>query len=80
MRFKKTFGMYVSEVPSRFPAQEHVSGSSKIPTVLYYDKNGTIRAVGAETLTEGIYEMAEEGDWIKVEWFVRFSVLLARGH
>ena len=55
----------------RFPAQEHVSGSSKIPTVLYYDKDGAVRAVGAETLTEGIYEMAEEGGWIKVEWFVR---------
>lgn len=56
----------------RFPAQEHVSGSSKIPTVLYYDKDGAVRAVGAETLTEGIFEMAEEAGWIKVEWFVRF--------
>ena len=56
----------------RFPAQEHVSGSSKIPTVLYYDKDGAVRAVGAETLTEGIHEMAEEGGWTKVEWFVRF--------
>jgi len=54
---------------TKFPAQEHVSGSSKIPTVLYYNKDGAVRAVGAETLTEGIYEMAEEGGWIKVEWF-----------
>ncbi|KAF8814878.1 hypothetical protein BYT27DRAFT_7081226 [Phlegmacium glaucopus] len=54
---------------TKFPAQEHVSGSSKIPTVLYYDKDGAVRAVGAETLTEGIYEMAEEGGWFKVEWF-----------
>ena len=56
----------------RFPAQEHVIGSSKIPTVLYYDADGVVRAVGAETLTDGIYEMAEERGWIKVEWFVRF--------
>jgi hypothetical protein len=40
--------------------------------VLYYDKDGAVRAVGAETLTEGIYEMAEDEGWIKVEWFVRF--------
>jgi hypothetical protein len=40
--------------------------------VLYYDKDGAVRAVGAETLTEGIYEMAEEGGWNKVEWFVLF--------
>ena len=54
--------MYISDVLStKFPEQEHVSGSSKIPTVLYYDKDGTVRAVDAETLTDGIYEMAEEG-------------------
>ena len=41
-------------------------------TALYYDMDGAVRAVGAKTLTEGIYEMAEEGGWIKVEWFVRF--------
>ena len=65
--------VHISCLFGRFPAQEHVSGSSKIPTVLYYDKNGDVRAVGAETLIEGIYEMAEEGGWIKVEWFVKFS-------
>ena len=40
--------------------------------MLYYDKDGAVRAVGAETLTEEIYEMAEEGGWMKVEWFVGF--------
>jgi hypothetical protein len=40
--------------------------------VLYYDKDGAVRAVGAETLTEKIHEMAKKGGWFKVEWFVRF--------
>ena len=40
--------------------------------MIYYDKDGAVRAVGAETLTEGIYEMAQKGGWIKVEWFVSF--------
>ena len=35
----------------------------------HYDEVRALRAVGADTLTEGIYEMAEEGGWIKVEWF-----------
>lgn len=54
---------------TRFPAQEHVSGSSKIPTILYYDQAGEVRAVGAEAMHEGIFEEAEDGGWMKVEWF-----------
>jgi len=38
--------------------------------VLYYDTEGDVRAVGAETLAEGIFEEAEEGNWFKVEWCV----------
>lgn len=54
----------------RFPSQEHVHGSSKIPSVIYYDQKGEIRAIGAETLSEGVYERAEEEGWVKVEWWV----------
>ncbi|KDR70734.1 hypothetical protein GALMADRAFT_254772 [Galerina marginata CBS 339.88] len=54
---------------TQFPAQEYVSGSSKIPTVLYYDCTGKVRAVGAEAMDEGIYERAEEEKWAKAEWF-----------
>ncbi|TEB37919.1 hypothetical protein FA13DRAFT_1785787 [Coprinellus micaceus] len=54
---------------TRFPAQEQVNGSSKIPTVLYYDADGHVRAIGAEALSEGIYEQAEDEGWFKVEWF-----------
>ena len=52
----------------RFPAQEHVSGGFKIPTVIYYDLSGKVRVVGAEALKKGIREVAEDENWVKVEW------------
>ena len=52
----------------RFPAHEHISGASKIPTVIYYDRSGKVRAVGAEAMKEGIYEVAEDENWVKAEW------------
>jgi hypothetical protein len=30
---------------NRYPAQEHVGGDSKIPSVLYYDADGNVAAV-----------------------------------
>ncbi|KLO05433.1 hypothetical protein SCHPADRAFT_911041 [Schizopora paradoxa] len=54
---------------TRFPGQEHVPGSSRIPTVLSYDRTGKLRAVGAETLLSVNVELAEDEDWVKVEWF-----------
>ncbi|PPR02811.1 hypothetical protein CVT26_009597 [Gymnopilus dilepis] len=54
---------------TKFPAQEHVSGASKIPTVMYYDRAGKVRAAGAEASVEGIFETAEEEQWIKTEWW-----------
>ena len=54
--------------PARFPANELISGASKIPTVIYYDRAGKVRAVGAEALQEGVFEIAEEENWIKAEW------------
>jgi hypothetical protein len=42
-----------------------VSGSSKISTVLYYNKNGGVRAVGAETPTREIYRLQDGlGKWL----------------
>jgi stage V sporulation protein SpoVS len=55
---------------SRFPANEQISGSSKIPTVIYYDKEGNVRAVGAEAVREGIHEIASDEGWVKAEWCV----------
>ncbi|KAF9523663.1 hypothetical protein CPB83DRAFT_862441 [Crepidotus variabilis] len=54
---------------TRFPAQETISGASKIPTIIYYDQQGKVRAVGAEATRDGIFEAALEGDWYKAEWF-----------
>ncbi|KIK93910.1 hypothetical protein PAXRUDRAFT_144008 [Paxillus rubicundulus Ve08.2h10] len=54
---------------SRYPAQEHVGGDNKIPSILYYDRQGTVRAVGAEALQHHIIEQAEEERWIKLEWW-----------
>ncbi|KAF9068288.1 hypothetical protein BDP27DRAFT_1421991 [Rhodocollybia butyracea] len=60
----------VPEIKSvnRFPAQIP-GGSSKIPSVLYYDAIGVARAIGAETQLPIIIEQAENEQWIKVEWF-----------
>ncbi|KAF8058637.1 hypothetical protein FPV67DRAFT_1523179 [Lyophyllum atratum] len=54
---------------TRFPAQEHVGGDSKIPSILYYDQNGVPQAIGAEALKEGLEDMIEEQGWTKAEWF-----------
>jgi len=53
---------------TKFPGQT-VMGSSKIPTVIYYDQAGNLKCAGAETtLAENIAD-AEDEEWNKVEWF-----------
>lgn len=54
----------------RYPGQEHVAGSPKIPTVMYYDSAGKMRSAGAETQLPETTETAEEEEWLKVEWCV----------
>ncbi|KAF4620994.1 hypothetical protein D9613_001115 [Agrocybe pediades] len=54
---------------TRFPAHEHITGASKISTIIYYDRKGTVRAVGAEAKDENVFEKAEEEHWVKAEWF-----------
>ncbi|KAJ7628236.1 hypothetical protein DFH06DRAFT_1226573 [Mycena polygramma] len=54
---------------TRFPAQDHVAGDSKVPSVIYYDRFGMPRAFGAEALQESVVEQAEEEGWEKAEWF-----------
>ena len=53
----------------RFPANEYITGASKIPTIIYYDRAGNVKAVGAEAVKEGIYETAEDEYWVKAEWY-----------
>ena len=52
----------------RFPAHEFISGASKIPTVIYYDRNGKVKGVGAEAMKEGMLETAKDENWAKAEW------------
>ncbi|KAF7362769.1 hypothetical protein MVEN_00626600 [Mycena venus] len=54
---------------TRFPAQDHVGGDSKVPSVVYYDRSGMVRACGAEALQESVVEQAVEERWEKAEWF-----------
>ncbi|KAF7350599.1 hypothetical protein MSAN_01620000 [Mycena sanguinolenta] len=54
---------------TRFPAQDHVGGDSKVPSLIYYDRSGMVRACGAEALQESVVEKAIQERWQKAEWF-----------
>ncbi|KAL0573590.1 hypothetical protein V5O48_008367 [Marasmius crinis-equi] len=54
---------------TRFPEQEHVGGDAKIPSVIYYDCDGKVKAVGAEAMQVHIQEEAKENDWYLATWF-----------
>ena len=45
-----------------------MNGAAKIPSVMYYDKEGNVAAVGAEAMSEDIYEIAQAEGWVKPEW------------
>jgi len=45
-----------------------VGGNSKIPSIVYYDKEGNPRAFGGEALQESVIETAEDEEWAKAEW------------
>jgi hypothetical protein len=67
---------------NRFPAQEIIGGASKVPSIIYYDKEGRVKAIGAEAINDGILEMAIDGDWYKAEWYIFschfiFSIVIA---
>ncbi|KAH9847715.1 hypothetical protein C2E23DRAFT_484151 [Lenzites betulinus] len=54
---------------TRFPGQESAAGDSKIPSILYYRRDGTVYAIGAEAALPGIELEAEDEDLVHVEWF-----------
>lgn len=75
-------------IDCRFPGQQSVGGNSKIPSVICYNSNGSVRAVGEEALQvrpeelSGISEDSDsDEDWdnvnvervAKVEWYPTFS-------
>ncbi|XP_006460476.1 hypothetical protein AGABI2DRAFT_192172 [Agaricus bisporus var. bisporus H97] len=51
-----------------FPGHATVA-NAKIPSIIFYDKDGLVRAIGAEADRDGIEMIAEEEEWEKVEWF-----------
>ncbi|KAI0628133.1 hypothetical protein C8Q77DRAFT_1162430 [Trametes polyzona] len=54
---------------TRFPGQENAAGDSKIPSILYYRRDGTVHSVGAEAAMPGMELEAEDEDLVFVEWF-----------
>ncbi|CCM04625.1 uncharacterized protein FIBRA_06809 [Fibroporia radiculosa] len=54
---------------TRFPGQENAAGDSKIPSILYYNQDGTVRAVGAEAALSHMSLNAVLEGWNYVEWF-----------
>ena len=61
--------MFVLIPDQRYPARAHVGGDCKIPSILYYDINGDVKAAGAEALQENTIQKAEVEEWRKVEWY-----------
>ncbi|KIJ97286.1 hypothetical protein K443DRAFT_133881 [Laccaria amethystina LaAM-08-1] len=64
---------------TRFPGN---NGILKVPTVIYYDCNGKVQAVGAETMSESVYESAKAEGWVKSErfkWHIRPNIPSTRG-
>ncbi|KAJ6458045.1 hypothetical protein C8R47DRAFT_1188838 [Mycena vitilis] len=54
---------------TRFPGQQDVGGDSKVPTFIFYDREGIVRAEGAETTLTSYSEKALEQDWELAQWF-----------
>ncbi|KAG9313675.1 hypothetical protein JVU11DRAFT_6020 [Chiua virens] len=52
-----------------FPTQELVQSDAKIPSLLYYDKDGVFKAAGAEVLAESVIQTALAEGWTKAEWW-----------
>ena len=53
----------------RFPGQ--VRGDSKIPSIIYDDQYGVVRAAGAETLLDNRLAQKEEEEWLSCKWFIQ---------
>lgn len=52
----------------RFPGQENAAGDTKIPSILYYNPDGSVHSAGAEAAAPGLEIEAEDEGLIFVEW------------
>lgn len=59
----------------RYPGQEHVAGSYKIPTLMFYDKDGNMKVAGAEADSNAIVDLAEDEGWTKTELLVPYRLV-----
>ncbi len=59
-----------------FPGQEHVAGNSKIPSIMFYDADGIMKAAGAEAESASMVALAEDEGWFRTELCVPHSLLL----
>lgn len=55
---------------SRFPHQHLADRIEKVPSAIYYDQDGRLRAIGAEILDPDTNTEAADEGWIKVAWQV----------
>jgi hypothetical protein len=62
----------------RFLAQEQISGASKIPTIVFYNRQGEVKAVGAEAISEETLVKAGKQGWLKAEWSIEHLFHVAR--
>ncbi|KAG8959832.1 hypothetical protein FRC03_007436 [Tulasnella sp. 419] len=62
-----------------YPGQEFQATSTKVPTVIYYDPQGAVKAAGAEIYDPELILEAEEERWTRVEWFKLLLRPLDRG-
>ena len=52
----------------RFPGL--LPGNSDVPSILYYDKSGNVKAAGAEALLESVVDTALTEGWVMAEGLV----------
>ncbi|KAF8638101.1 hypothetical protein AX17_002441 [Amanita inopinata Kibby_2008] len=54
---------------TQFPGQQKIGGDSKIPSIVCYDRDGNVVAVGSETDLDTNPELEEIDGLVRAEWF-----------
>ncbi|TFK64303.1 hypothetical protein BDN72DRAFT_846729 [Pluteus cervinus] len=53
----------------KFPYQDPTNGSTKVPSIIWYNAEGKVEAIGAQAVLDATIKKAEVQQWSKVEWF-----------
>ncbi|KAG8917157.1 hypothetical protein FRC02_003321 [Tulasnella sp. 418] len=59
-----------THIVTGFIGLEDCPSSAAIPSVLFYDQEGRLRAAGTQTLDYEIIFQAHSENWIRTEWFI----------